>query len=138
MTWVPWWVRPMPMWRSGPCTRRVTVPDFVDPVVSDPVVGVAVAAGVGHGLADLAGQVGHDTARWHLVLWTQRCCGPVATASVCAGRIESRDPSAPRHTAYSRMPQMAEDQIPFREIDVRPEDFPDAPPTSFLPPYAAR
>ena len=33
---------------------------------------------------------------------------------------------------------MAEDQIPFREIDVRPEDFPGAPPTSFLPPYAAR
>lgn len=30
---------------------------------------------------------------------------------------------------------MAEEQIPFREIDVRPEDFPDAPPTSFLPPY---
>ena len=26
MTWVPLWVRPTPMWRSFPATRRVTVP----------------------------------------------------------------------------------------------------------------
>src|SRR5215207_4018203 len=58
MTWVPAWVRPMPMWRSRPATRRVTVPDlsilscrirsWVSLLRSAP--GVALGPGaVGHG-----------------------------------------------------------------------------------------
>ena len=31
MTWVRAWVRPMPMWRSWPWTRRVTLPDLPGP-----------------------------------------------------------------------------------------------------------
>ena len=50
MTWVPVWVRPMPMWWSWPCDAQGDGAGLVDAVVADPVVGVGVAA-VGPGRA---------------------------------------------------------------------------------------
>ena len=49
MTWVPAWVRPMPMWWSRPCDAQGDGAGFVDAVVADPVVGVGVAVGAGRG-----------------------------------------------------------------------------------------
>jgi hypothetical protein len=43
ITWVPVWVRPIPMWWSLPLTRRVTQP-VLSTIVADAVVGVGVSA----------------------------------------------------------------------------------------------
>jgi hypothetical protein len=54
MTWVPVWVRPMPMWRSWPWTRQGHGSGFVDAVVADAVVGLGVAGGSGDGFGHRA------------------------------------------------------------------------------------
>ena len=86
MTWVPLWVRPMPMWRSLPW-RAGSLFRICRPCRADPVVGVGVSAGSGEGFGQqvVEGRGGRRWGRDRCGRWWLYCSTKPSSSS-CSSR----------------------------------------------------
>ena len=137
MTWVPLWVRPMPMWGSLPVHAQGDGSGFVDALVADPVVGLGVAAGPGKGSGYLVVERGGGE------LGGAGTSDPVAVAKPGAVRLDGRGGAGvvrtaghARHRGRRRTPWSAA-RVDARRARPRREPVP-APPRRGDPRGSAR